>query len=246
MSLEEQISDWISNYLKKNDLKTLVIGISGGIDSAVSSTLCAMTGFNTKLVIMPIHQNIDETKRGMNHCNFLKNKFKNIEIIKSDMTHIYKKFTNKIPGKFQNKVSLANTRARLRMTMLYMIAGGSNGIVVGTGNKVEDFGVGFFTKYGDGGVDISPIADLMKSEVYELAHKLKINQEIIDAVPTDGLWDDGRSDEDQLGISYDDLEWAMIYKEGTINKRQSNILKIYNKHRKHNLHKMKEIPVFKK
>jgi NAD+ synthase len=182
----------------------------------------------------------------MNHCNFLKNKFKNIEIIKSDMTHIYKKFTNKIPGKFQNKVSLANTRARLRMTMLYMIAGGSNGIVVGTGNKVEDFGVGFFTKYGDGGVDISPIADLMKSEVYELAHKLKINQEIIDAVPTDGLWDDGRSDEDQLGISYDDLEWAMIYKEGTINKRQSNILKIYNKHRKHNLHKMKEIPVFKK
>ena len=117
MSLEEQISDWISNYLKKNDLKTLVIGISGGIDSAVSSTLCAMTGFNTKLVIMPIHQNIDETKRGMNHCNFLKNKFKNIEIIKSDMTHIYKKFTNKIPGKFQNKVSLANTRARLRMTM---------------------------------------------------------------------------------------------------------------------------------
>ena len=246
MLLENKISEWIANYINENNLDTLVIGISGGIDSAVTSTLCAMTGYRTKVIIMPIYQNSTETIRGINHCNFLKKKYNNVEIIKTDLTTIYNEFVSKIPLKFQNKLSLANTRARIRMATLYMIAGSTNGIVVGTGNKIEDFGVGFFTKYGDGGVDISPLADLMKSEVYELSRKLKINQEIIDALPTDGLWDDGRSDEDQLGVSYDDLEWAMEYKEGTINKKKSNILKIYNKHRKQNLHKMKKIPVFKK
>ena len=246
MKLENQISHWISNYLKENNLETLVIGISGGIDSAVTSTICAMTGYNTKLVIMPIHQNIDETQRGLNHCNFLKDNYENIEVLKSDLTDIYEEFIKKTPSEFKNKLSLANTRARIRMTFLYMVAGSTNGIVVGTGNKVEDFGVGFFTKYGDGGVDISPIADLMKTEVYELAKSLKINQEIIDALPTDGLWDDGRTDEDQLGISYDELEWAMNYKTGNLDKKHIDILGIYKKHRKQNLHKMKEIPVFKK
>ena len=246
MSLEKQIPIWLSKYLKKNNLNTFVIGVSGGIDSAVVSTLCAMTGYDTKLVLMPIHQNVDETNRGLNHSEFLKNKFDNVEVIISDLTDIYENFSSKVLTKFKNKLSLANTRARIRMTMLYMIAGGSNGIVVGTGNKVEDFGVGFFTKYGDGGVDISPIANLMKSEVYTLAKKLQINQEIIDALPTDGLWDDGRSDEDQLGVTYDDLEWAMNYKSGELDEELSHVIQVYKKHRKQNLHKMIKIPVFKK
>ena len=246
MTIENQISNWIQQYLIDNKLKTLVIGVSGGIDSAVVSTLCAMTGSETKLLVMPIHQNIDETNRGLNHCKFLKNKFSNVEIISTDLTDIYESFSKKAKEIDKSKLSLANTRARIRMTMLYLIAGSTNGIVVGTGNKVEDFGVGFFTKYGDGGVDISPIADLMKSEVYDLAKKIGVNNKIINAPPTDGLWDDGRVDEDQLGVTYDELEWAMNYDSGNLNQKSSNILEIYNKHRKHNLHKMKEIPVFKK
>ena len=246
MSLSEKISTWIAQYLDDNNLDTLVIGISGGIDSAVTSTLCAMTGYNIKLVIMPIHQNTDETRRGFEHGKFLKRQFKNIEIIESDLTDVYEIFSTKAPNQFKTKLSLANTRARIRMTMLYMIAGGCNGIVVGTGNKIEDFGVGFFTKYGDGGVDISPIADLMKSEVYKLAEEININQEIIDAKPTDGLWDDGRSDEDQLGVSYDDLEWAMNYESGTLDDKSLQILEVYRKHRNQNLHKMMKIPVYRK
>ena len=248
IKLETQISKWISNYVKENNLSSLIVGISGGIDSAVTSTLCAMTDFNTKLVVMPIYQNKEETKRGINHCTFLKKRFNNIDIINLDLTDVYEALKHKIPSTYHNKLSLANTRARIRMTTLYAIAGGSNGIVVGTGNKVEDFGVGFFTKYGDGGVDISPIADLMKSEVFELAKILDINKEIINALPTDGLWDDGRSDEDQLGVSYDDIEWAMTNKldSDNIDACQSNIMKVYHKHRKQNLHKMKEIPIFKK
>ena len=246
MLLEKKIVIWISDYLKDNNLKSLVVGISGGIDSAVTSTLCAMTGYDTKLLIMPIHQNINETKRGLNHCSFLKNKYKNVEIITSDLTDVYEEIIKKIPVKYHNKLSLANTRARLRMSTLYMVSGGVHGIVVGTGNKVEDFGIGFFTKYGDGGVDISPIADLMKSEVYELAEKLNINKEIIDAPPTDGLWDDGRTDEDQLGVSYDDLEWAMSCNSENLDEKSANILRVYNKHREQNLHKMQKIPVFKK
>ena len=246
IALQNQISNWIADYANKYNISSLVIGISGGVDSAVTSTLCAMTGIKTKLLIMPIHQNVKETSRGVNHCSFLKKKFSNVEVVKIDLTDVYEIMQSKIPSLYHNHLSLANTRARVRMTALYAIAGGSNGIVVGTGNKVEDFGVGFFTKYGDGGVDISPIADLMKSEVYELAQELNINKEIIEAAPTDGLWDDGRTDEDQLGVSYDQLEWAMNYKSGKLDKVQSNILKIYNDHRKQNLHKMKEIPIFKK
>ena len=246
MTLENQISNWIQRYLNDNGLKTLIVGVSGGIDSAVVSTLCAMTGSETKLLIMPINQNIDETNRGLNHCNFLKKKFNNVEIISTDLTDVYESFSTKVEEIHKSKLSLANTRARIRMTMLYLIAGSTNGIVVGTGNKVEDFGVGFFTKYGDGGVDISPIADLMKSEVYDLAKKLGVSNEIINAPPTDGLWDDGRVDEEQLGVTYDELEWAMNNDSENLNQKSSRILEIYNKHRKHNLHKMKEIPVFKK
>jgi NAD+ synthase len=250
VTLQQQISNWILNYLKENNLKTLVIGISGGIDSAVTSTLCAMTGYPTKLLIMPIYQNEEETIRGLNHCDFLKKKYNNVEIIKTDLSAIYDNFVDITPIDYQNKLSLANTRARIRMTTLYMIAGGCKGIVVGTGNKVEDFGVGFFTKYGDGGVDISPIADLLKSEVYALAKDLCINNEIIKAPPTDGLWDDGRTDEEQLGVSYDELEWAMLIKEKDANillsEKDKNILSKYIEHRSQNLHKMKPIPVFKK
>ena len=237
-SLENKIVSWISDYLKTNNLTSLIIGISGGVDSAVTSTLCAMTGYDTKLLIMPIHQNINETKRGFNHCSFLEKKFKNVETLTSDLSDVYEQIIKKIPNKYHNKLSLANTRARLRMSTLYMLSGGINGIVVGTGNKVEDFGVGFFTKYGDGGVDISPIADLMKSEVYELAIKLNINKEIIDAPPTDGLWEDGRTDEKQLGLTYEQVEEAMS------NSNSKNRLK-YEEIRKLNLHKMDPIPVCK-
>ena len=246
MLIEQRIINWIAKYLTSNNLDSLVVGISGGIDSAVVSTLCAMTGFDTKLVIMPIHQNPCETERAINHCQFLQKQYKNTEIVKVELSDIYEQYNNKFFKKKFSKLSLANLKARIRMMTLYLISGNTNGLVVGTGNKIEDFGVGFFTKYGDGGVDISPIADLMKSEVYDLAKQLNINQDIIDAPPTDGLWEDGRTDVDQLGISYDDLEWAMNYKTGKINKVQKTILKIYNKHRKKNLHKMRPIPIFKK
>ena len=246
MKLQNQISDWLKDYIKDSNLKAFVVGISGGIDSAVTSTLCAMTAFKTYAVIMPIHQNPDETDRGIQHCDWLKRKFNNIEIIKLDLTDSYETLIKNIPKNFKTDLSLANTRARIRMSTLYLIAGGSSGIVAGTGNKIEDFGVGFFTKYGDGGVDISPIADLMKSDVYKLAKDMGVADSILKAKPTDGLWDDKRTDEDQLGVSYDDLEWAMSYdKEENITKEQEEILKIYNKFRKANMHKMKPIPIFK-
>ena len=247
IKLEIQISNWISDYARNNNVGSLVIGVSGGIDSAVTSTLCAITGLNTKLVVMPIYQNKEETKRGINHCNFLKKKFDNIDILKTDLTDVYEISKAKIPFEYHNKLSLANTRARIRMSTLYYIAGNTRGIVVGTGNKIEDFGVGFFTKYGDGGVDISPIADLMKSEVYELGKNLGIIDSIMIAKPTDGLWNDERTDEDQLGASYNQLEWAMNFKGDTSNltEIQKHVLDIYKQHRRKNLHKMKGIPVFK-
>jgi len=246
MTLEKKISTWLKDYLLKHKLESFIIGVSGGIDSAVTSTLCAMTGCKTIVVTMPIYQNLNETDRGMEHCSWLSENYKFIEVLNIDLTEVYEKFKDTIPEKFNNPQALANTRARIRMSTLYLIAGSSKGIVVGTGNKIEDFGVGFFTKYGDGGVDISPIADLMKSEVYDLGKKMKIIDSILNAKPTDGLWDDGRSDEDQLGISYDKLEWAMNYNSEEINKYQQEILDIYNLHRNTNLHKMKAIPVFKK
>ena len=247
MQLENKISNWLNDYLIKNKLKSFVIGISGGIDSAVTSTLCAMTRQKTIVVTMPIHQNQDETIRGRKHIDWMKNKFKDVEGYNIDLTIAYETMKKTIPSNFHSDLALANTRARLRMSTLYMLAGSSIGLVVGTGNKIEDFGVGFFTKYGDGGVDISPIADLMKSEVYLLAKSMGINNDIINAAPTDGLWDDERTDEEQLGVTYDELEWAMNYDGAKeINQKERDILDIYFKHRKTNIHKMKPIPIYKK
>ncbi|MAR15005.1 MAG: NAD(+) synthase [Candidatus Marinimicrobia bacterium] len=247
MDLEEKISNWLSDYLINNNLHSFIIGISGGIDSAVTSTLCAMTGHKTYVIVMPIHQKEDETDRGLEHCKWLRKKYPNVEHIKIDLTSTFDHFKSIFPISFDNKLALANSRARIRMSALYLIAGNNNGIVVGTGNKIEDFGVGFFTKYGDGGVDISPIADLMKSEVYKLGQSLGVVDSIIQAKPTDGLWDDERTDEDQLGVSYDELEWAMNFKgdQSILTENQKNALLTYEKHRSKNLHKMKDIPIFK-
>ena len=236
MSLQEKIANWLKKYLIQNKLDSFVIGISGGIDSAVSSTLCAMTGIKTYVLVMPIHQNPIETDLGNKHYNWLKSKYNNVEKIEIELTDTYEKMKSQIPKQFHNNLSLANTRARIRMTTLYAISGGVNGIVVGTGNKIEDFGVGFFTKYGDGGVDISPIADCTKSDVWNMGKLLGVINEIIEAAPTDGLWDDSRNDESQLGLTYQQIEEAM---ENPSSKFYNRYLKL----REPNIHKMKPIPV---
>ena len=231
------IKDWILNYVNSMPKKanSLVVGISGGIDSSVSSTLCAMTGMKTIVLTMPIKQKIDQHDLSLKHQNWLKDKFNNVEGYTISLDEIFNSFKLTLSA-FDNDHGMANSRARLRMATLYQAASANNGIVVGTGNKVEDFGVGFYTKYGDGGVDISPIADCNKSEVWELGKELKILREIIEAPPTDGLWDDGRTDEGQLGLKYDELEEAMD------NPNSPNRNK-YEKIRKQNMHKMEPIPV---
>ena len=220
---------------KKPD--SLVVGVSGGIDSAVVSTICAASGMKTKVLSMPIRQIKQQDDLSKEHCNWLVHNFKNVESVIVDLDSVFDEF-EKAVGKNSNEHAFANSRARLRMTTLYQIAGSNNGIVVGTGNKVEDFGVGFYTKYGDGGVDISPIADCTKSQVWEMGRELGVNQAIIDAAPTDGLWSDGRNDEQQLGMSYQELEEAMT------NPKSNNYEK-YLKIRELNLHKMNPIPVCK-
>ena len=207
----QKISNWISEYLKESSQKSLIIGVSGGIDSAVVSTLCAMTGIPTIVVSMPIRQQATQHDLSLTHCWFLKGRYPNVTHINKDLTSIFEQFEDTFEAE-NDDLAFANTRARLRMTALYQIAQFNKGLVVGTGNKVEDFGVGFFTKYGDGGVDISPIADCMKSEVWDMGKELEINQSIIDAEPTDGLWDDARVDADQLGMTYAELEDAMLGK----------------------------------
>ena len=233
------IKDWILNYVNSMPKKaeSLVIGISGGIDSSVSSTLSAMTGLKTIVLSMPIKQKSSQHDLSLKHQEWLKQKFKNVEGITVDLDNLFSTFENTLKN-FNSLHGMANSRARLRMTTLYQVAAANNGIVVGTGNKVEDFGVGFYTKYGDGGVDISPIADCNKTEVWELGKELNILQEIIDAPPTDGLWDDGRTDEGQLGLSYKELEEAM---ENENSKNREKYIKIRNA----NLHKMDPIPVCK-
>ena len=216
---------------------SLVIGISGGIDSSVASTLCAMTGTKTIVLTMPIKQISSQHNLSLKHEKWLKNKFKNIESRTIELDEVFKSFQSKLSG-FDSEHGLANSRARIRMTTLYQVAAANNGIVVGTGNKVEDFGVGFYTKYGDGGVDISPIADCTKTEVWELGKELGILEEIIQAQPTDGLWDDGRTDVSQLGLTYQELEEA-------INNSNSPHRSKYLEQRKLNLHKMQPIPVCK-
>ncbi len=233
------IKDWISNYVNSMPVKakSLVIGISGGIDSSVSSTLCAMTGLKTIVLTMPIKQKENQHDLSLRHQEWLTQKFNNVEAHTISLDKLFKSFSSTL-NKFENEHGFANSRARLRMTTLYQVAAANKGIVVGTGNKVEDFGVGFYTKYGDGGVDISPIADCNKTEVWELGKELNILKEIIDAAPTDGLWDDGRTDEGQLGFKYQELEDAM--KNPNSPHRQE-----YEKIRKQNLHKMEPIPVCK-
>ena len=236
---EKYISDWIKDYVNNMPSKaqSLVIGISGGIDSSVSSTLSAMTGLKTIVLSMPIKQKTDQHSLSLKHQDWLVNKFDNVEAHTINLDELFSTFSSSL-SKFDNEHGMANSRARLRMTTLYQVAAANKGIVVGTGNKVEDFGVGFYTKYGDGGVDISPIADCNKTEVWELGKELGILKEIIDAPPTDGLWDDGRTDEGQLGFKYEDLEDAM--KNPSSPHRQE-----YEKIRKQNLHKMEPIPVCK-
>ena len=233
------IKDWILNYTNSmsNKANALVIGISGGIDSSVTSTLCAMTGIKTIVLTMPIKQIISQHDLSLKHEEWLKNKFKNVESYTIELDEVFKSFQLKLSD-FGSEHGLANSRARIRMTTLYQVAATNNGIVVGTGNKVEDFGVGFYTKYGDGGVDISPIADCTKTEVWELGKELSILEEIIQAQPTDGLWDDGRTDVGQLGLTYQELEEAM-------NNSNSPHRSKYLEKRKFNLHKMQPIPVCK-
>ena len=233
------ISNWIKSYVDQMPVKaqSLVIGISGGIDSSVSSTLSAMTGMKTIVLTMPIRQKNNQHDLSLKHQGWLIKNFKNVEAHTINLDKLFESFSSTLE-KFDNEHGYANSRARLRMTTLYQVAAANKGIVVGTGNKVEDFGVGFYTKYGDGGVDISPIADCNKTEVWELGKELGILKEIIDAPPTDGLWDDGRTDEGQLGFKYEDLEDAM--KNPNSPHRQE-----YEKIRKQNLHKMEPIPVCK-
>ena len=231
------ISNWIKNYVENMPTKagSLVIGISGGIDSSVSSTLSAMTGIKTIVLSMPIKQKSHQHDLSIKHQEWLVKNFKNVEAHTINLDELFLAFNASL-SKFDNEHGMANSRARLRMTTLYQVAAANKGIVVGTGNKVEDFGVGFYTKYGDGGVDISPIADCNKTQVWELGKELGILQEIIDAPPTDGLWDDGRTDEGQLGLKYNELEEAMG------NPNSPNRAK-YEIIRKQNMHKMEPIPV---
>ena len=233
----EFIKDWILNYVNSMPSKaeSLVIGISGGIDSSVTSTLCAMTGLKTIALTMPIKQKKDQNDLSLLHKKWLTDNFKNVETHLLELDNVFKNFENTLSN-FNNEHGMANSRARLRMATLYQVAAANSGIVVGTGNKVEDFGVGFYTKYGDGGVDISPIADCTKTQVWELGRYLGISDKIINAAPTDGLWNDGRNDIDQLGMSYQDLEKAMV------DKKDPNYKK-YLKIREKNLHKMNPIPV---
>ena len=233
------ISNWIKSYVDQMPTKaqSLVIGISGGIDSSVSSTLCAMTGLKTIVLTMPIKQKENQHDLSLKHQEWIVKNFKNVEAHTISLDKLFESFSSTL-NKFDNEHGFANSRARLRMTTLYQVAAANKGIVVGTGNKVEDFGVGFYTKYGDGGVDISPIADCNKTEVWKLGKELGILKEIIEAAPTDGLWDDGRTDEGQLGFNYQDLEDAMINPNSPHRAE-------YEKIRNQNLHKMDPIPVCK-
>ena len=250
--VNDHIVNWLKTYAENAKVNGFVVGISGGVDSAVTSTLCAQTGLPTLCVEMPIHQAPSQVSRGREHIEQLKNRFANVSSIEADLTPVFENFISQVPsgGQYETNLSLANTRARLRMTTLYYFAGIHGYLVAGTGNKIEDFGVGFYTKYGDGGVDLSPIADLMKSEVYQLADFLTIPRTILEASPTDGLFGDDRTDEDQLGASYDELEWAMVEAEkgkipADFSGREQIVFEIYKKLNAVNQHKMREIPVCK-
>lgn len=247
----KHIVDWLSDYLTKSGLDGFVVGVSGGVDSAVTSTLCALTGKPVLCLDMPIHQESNQLMRSAKHMDWLKQHFSNVEGKKIDLTAVYDTFAETVGADTSSEttnLALANTRSRLRMTTLYQFAAEQRKLVAGTGNKVEDFGIGFYTKYGDGGVDLSPIADLMKSDVYALARYLNVIDEIIQAPPTDGLWDDDRTDEQQIGASYDEMEWAMKQvesgkKPNDFSGKEKKFVEIYLHHHLKNKHKMIPIPV---
>ena len=247
----DHIVNWLKDYATKANVNGFVIGISGGIDSAVTSTLCAKTGLPVLCIEMPIHQAPSHVSRAQEHIADLKRKFPKVTDTRADLTPVFEEFKTEVTLEGKQEVvdmALANTRARLRMTTLYYYAGLLGRLVAGTGNKVEDFGVGFYTKYGDGGVDLSPIADLMKSEVYELAEALDICNSIRVSKPSDGLFGDARSDEDQIGANYDELEWAMkMQNQGQVaddfSGREQEVFKIYTSYNRRNKHKMDPIPV---
>lgn len=249
--VNQHIVNWLKEYAISSKTNGFVVGISGGVDSAVTSTLCAQTGFPTLCVEMPIHQHENHVKRGKEHIEQLKNRFPNVQNVITDLTSVFDDFVKLVTsGEDENKknLALANTRARMRMCTLYYHAGINGFLVAGTGNKVEDFGVGFYTKYGDGGVDLSPIADLMKSDVFALGTYLKIPNSILIAEPSDGLFGDARSDEEQLGASYDELEWAMIEDNygktmSDFSGREQEVFSIYKRLNTANQHKMNPIPV---
>ncbi len=249
----DHITAWLRDYNDRAGTSGFVIGVSGGIDSAVSSALAAHTGLPLLIVEMPIHQSADQVSRAREHIAFLKERFPAVDSAEVELTGVFDGFIDALPpvpddardDADRRAMSLVNTRARLRMTTLYYFAALHGRLVVGTGNKVEDFGIGFFTKYGDGGVDLSPIADLVKSEVYALGRELGVNQAILEAPPTDGLWGDDRTDEDQIGASYPELEWAMAFDgdPASLDGRRRDVLAIYRRLNAANTHKMEPIPV---
>ena len=247
----EHITTWLKDYCERAGQKGFVVGVSGGIDSAVTSALCARTGLATLCVEMPIHQAFDQVTRAQDHITWLRERHPNVRMEVVQLTPVFDQLVDTLPKDedASMELSLANTRARLRMTVLYYFAGLLKFLVAGTGNKVEDFGVGFFTKYGDGGVDLSPIADLTKTEVYAVARELGVIDSILEAPPTDGLWGDARTDEDQIGASYPELEWAMamrargVGRQTELTDRQREVLAIYDRLHAANRHKMEPIPV---
>lgn len=254
-NLANEIVNWLKDYAVKSNRKSFIVGVSGGVDSALVSTLCAMTGLPTHCVVLPCDSKPIDSERGLKHIAWLEGKFRNtVYLHRIDLTLVFRAFQRETRGGYENELAYANTKSRLRMITLYQVATVYGGLVVGTGNKVEDFGVGFFTKYGDGGVDISPIADLTKTEVRQMCRELGVLPELSEAVPTDGLWEDARTDESQLGASYKELEWAMdylskspaeMYKVGVLSERQKEVLDVYTKWHNAGAHKLLPIPTFK-
>lgn len=245
-AVANHIVKWLDDYVTSSGAKGFIVGISGGIDSAVTSTLCAMTGKTVILLSMPIHQQSSQYERAIHHIKDLQLRFPNVSSMDIDLSNTFDQLQADLPPETtEDFLAMANTRARLRMTTLYAIGQANRCLVAGTGNKVEDFGVGFFTKYGDGGVDISPIADLKKTDVWKIGEEIGVRRDIIEAKPTDGLWEDDRSDEDQLGASYEELEWAMEFEgdESSLDERKKEVLKIYQSYHNANKHKMIPIPV---
>lgn len=246
----DHIVDWLNTYCEQAGMNGFVVGISGGVDSAVTSALCAKTGRTVYVLTMPIYPPANQLELAGNHLNWLENQFPDVQGVTVDLTPVFQSIEESLPADLQDGLTMANTRSRLRMVTLYAYASHYRLLVVGTGNRIEDFGVGFFTKYGDGGVDISPIADLMKSEVYAVGRSLGIIDGILKAPPSDGLWADNRSDEAQIGATYDELEWAMRFEssagdESRLTDRQKQVLSIFRRFHQANRHKMDPIPVAK-